>query len=134
VKIGDEGGLVVRVFNNIGFVVWYAALQWWEGGVVGDGRSTLKVEGRLAFPGEGVLSGVDPILGDDCLGQKLKLMGEGSQFTYTLKYPHSCATREKHKRGNKWVEAQIKPLPGFELETPGSDTISGQTNQFNPKA
>jgi hypothetical protein len=52
--------------------------------------------------------------------QKLKLMREGSQSTYTLQHPHSRAARERHKRrqrerhnpGNKWVEAQIKPLRG----------------------
>jgi hypothetical protein len=44
---------------------------------VGDGRSALKVEGSLAFPGEGVLSGTDLILGDDdCLGY---IIGDGDQ-------------------------------------------------------
>jgi hypothetical protein len=56
--------------------------------------------------------------------QKLKLMGEGSQSTYTLQHPHSRAAREKGANVEiKWVEAQIKPLPGFELETSGFDTM-----------
>jgi hypothetical protein len=68
--------------------------------------------------------------------QKLKLMGEGSQSTYTLQHPHSRAarekgakaTRERRKHGNKWVEAQIKPLSGFELETSGSDIMLERTH------
>jgi hypothetical protein len=55
--------------------------------------------------------------------QKLKLVGEGSQSTYTLQHPHSRAVRERRKRGNKWVKTQIKPLPGFELEISGFDTM-----------
>ena len=69
VRIDDEGGLVVGVFNNIDVVVQGVALGWWEGGVVGDAHSALKVGGGLAFPGEGVPSGMNLILGgDDCLG------------------------------------------------------------------
>jgi hypothetical protein len=68
-KVGNEGSLVVGVFNSIGIVVRDTTLGWWQGGVVGDDCSTLKVGGGLAFPGEGVLSGTDPILGGgDCLG------------------------------------------------------------------
>jgi hypothetical protein len=63
VKVDDEDNLVIGAFNNIGVVVWNAAVGWWEGDVVGDGRNTLRVGGGLAFPGEGVLSGADPILG-----------------------------------------------------------------------
>jgi hypothetical protein len=58
--------------------------------------------------------------------QKLTLMGEGSQSTYTLRQstpPLTCSQRERHKRGNKWVEAQIKPLSEFELETSGFNTM-----------
>jgi hypothetical protein len=55
---------------------------------------------------------------------------------YTSAHP-SCAAREKstnaarerRKRGNKWVEAQIKNLPGFELETSGFDTMLEWTVQ-----
>jgi hypothetical protein len=69
VKVGNDGSLVVGVFNSIGIVVRDTALGWWQGGVVGDDCSTLKVGGGLAFPGEGVLSGADLILGGgDCLG------------------------------------------------------------------
>jgi hypothetical protein len=59
VKVGNEGGLVVEVFNNIDVVVRDTALGWWESGVVGDDRNALKVGGSLAFPGEGVLGGGD---------------------------------------------------------------------------
>jgi hypothetical protein len=59
VKVGNEGSLVVGVFNNIDVVVRDTALGWWESGVVGDDRNTLKVGGGLAFPGEGVLGGGD---------------------------------------------------------------------------
>jgi hypothetical protein len=55
--------------------------------------------------------------------QKLKLMGEGRQSTYTLQHPTPCNKRERHKRGNKWVETQIQPLLGFELETSVFDTM-----------
>jgi hypothetical protein len=64
--------------------------------------------------------------------QKLRLMGEGNQSTYTLHHPPlTCSQRERRKRrqretrkrGNKWVEAQIKSLSGFELETSGFDTM-----------
>jgi hypothetical protein len=56
---------------------------------------------------------------------------EGSQSTYALQHSHSRVARERRKRGqrerrkhgNKWVEAQIKPLPGFEFETSDSDTM-----------
>jgi hypothetical protein len=68
--------------------------------------------------------------------QKFKLMGEGSQSTYTLQHPHSRAAKEKgtnairerRKCGNKWVEAQIKPLSGFELEASGFGTMLEWTN------
>lgn len=33
------------------------------------------------------------------------------------------AERERHKRGNKWVEIQMKSLLGFELETSDYDTM-----------
>jgi hypothetical protein len=56
--------------------------------------------------------------------QKFKLIGEGSQSTYTLQYPYSRATREKdtnttrekgaHVEINGW--RQIKLLPGFKLK------------------
>jgi hypothetical protein len=52
--------------------------------------------------------------------QKLKFMEEDSQSTYTLQHPHS---QEKRKHGNKWLEAQIKPLPISELETSDFDTM-----------
>jgi hypothetical protein len=45
--------------------------------------------------------------------------------------------RERHKCGNKRVEAQMKPLVGFELETSGSDTMlelhapTSQTQKLN---
>jgi hypothetical protein len=51
-------------------------------------------------------------------------MGEGSQSTYTLQHIHSRADREKGvDMKNEWMESQIKPLPGFELETSGFDTM-----------
>jgi hypothetical protein len=62
--------------------------------------------------------------------QKLKLLGEGRQSTYTL--PLTCSRRERHKCGNKGVEVQIKHMSGFELETSGFDIR--RTNQFNPNA
>jgi hypothetical protein len=52
--------------------------------------------------------------------QKLKLLEEGRQSTvhfYTSTPPFTCNQREQRKRGNKWVEAQIKPVLGFELAT-----------------
>jgi hypothetical protein len=55
--------------------------------------------------------------------QKLKLLGEGMQFTYTLQHPHSRVARERRKRRNKGVEAQMKPLLEFELETSAFDTM-----------
>jgi hypothetical protein len=44
VKIGDEDDLVVGVIDNIGVVVWDAAMGWWEGGVVGDSRMRSRSE------------------------------------------------------------------------------------------
>jgi hypothetical protein len=64
------------------------------------------------------------------INQKLKLMGEGSQSIHTSTPSLTCSQRERHKRSqrerhkreNKWMESQIKPLPGFKLETSGFDT------------
>jgi hypothetical protein len=68
--------------------------------------------------------------------QKLKLLGEGSQSTYTLQHLHSRATRHKwHKRGNTGAEAQMKSLPGFEIETSGFGTMLSCMHQtIQPKS
>jgi hypothetical protein len=66
------------------------------------------------------------------LTQRFKLMREYSQSIYTLEHPHlrerkrekgTNTERERHKRGNKWVETQMKLLSGFELETSDYDTM-----------
>jgi hypothetical protein len=58
-------------------------------------------------------------------------MEQCNQFTYTLQHRHSRAARQKRKRsqrerrkrGNKGVQAQIKSLSGFELETCSFDIM-----------
>jgi hypothetical protein len=55
--------------------------------------------------------------------QKLKLLGEDGQCTYTLQCPHSRVAGEEGKCENKEADAQIKPLSGFKLETYGFDTM-----------
>jgi hypothetical protein len=37
--------------------------------------------------------------------------------------PLTCSHKERYKRGNKGAEAQIKPLPGFKLDSSDSDTM-----------
>jgi hypothetical protein len=66
--------------------------------------------------------GVAPVIVDTLTSstQKLKLMGEGSQSTYTLQHPQlMCSHKERRKRENKWVETNKV----FELETFGFDTM-----------
>jgi len=52
---------------------------------------------------------------------------------YTLQHPHSRAAQERCKCGNKGAE-DLLPLPGFELETSGSDTMLSYMHQpIQPK-
>jgi hypothetical protein len=55
--------------------------------------------------------------------QKIKLLGENRQSTYTLQRPHSRAAREKCANVEIRGGGTNKPLSGFELETSGSDTM-----------
>jgi hypothetical protein len=56
--------------------------------------------------------------------QKLKLLRKGRQSTYTLQHSHSRAAREKGTNVEiKETGAQMKTLPGLELEKSGSNTM-----------
>ena len=75
--------------------------------------------------------------------QKLKPLGRGRKSTYTLQHPHSraardeganvspCAARDEGANVEiKGVEAEMKPLPGLELETSGFDTMLGLNGHY----
>jgi hypothetical protein len=56
--------------------------------------------------------------------KKFKLLGKDRQSTYTFQHTHSRAPREEGANvKNKGTDTQMKPLPGFELETFAFNTM-----------